>query len=191
MLTKGELKGAEAWLFEWDLPNDEMNNKMFTWVVVKDGVILAYAEESADKWSKDPQLHKAARVQSAFENYAGHMAQAAQYQAAASALANYNAYNASRPRFDPVQAASAIYAHSYQPWRNSGTVNYGMVGGQSSAQSFTPNFNTTPSSPLSAGGPMGRFNPANPMSDYAKPTGRFNPNNPMGQGVHPVYYQGQ
>jgi hypothetical protein len=30
VITKGELKGAEAWLFEWDAPNDEVNNKMRT-----------------------------------------------------------------------------------------------------------------------------------------------------------------
>jgi hypothetical protein len=33
----------------WDLPNDEVNNKMFTSVVVKDGVILGWHEETADK----------------------------------------------------------------------------------------------------------------------------------------------
>ena len=148
-LTKGDLKGAEAWLFEWDLPNDEVNNKMFTSVVVKDGVILGYAEESADKWSKNPKLHKAAKMDSAWEDMAGYMAQAARYQAAASALANYNA---TRPQFDPVQAASAIYANSYQPWNNSGTVNYGMVGGgpiaygggnQSDASMSAPAFNNS------------------------------------------------
>jgi len=70
--------------------------------------------------------YEAAKVQSAFEDCAGYMAQAARYQAAASALANYNA---TRPQFDPVQATSAVYANSYQPWKNSGTVNYGRVGG--------------------------------------------------------------
>ena len=124
--TKGDLKGAEAWLYEWDLPNDEVNNKMFTSVVVKDGIILGYAEESADKWSKAPELHKAAKAQSALEDYAGYMAQAAYYDMAAGMLANYAA---TRPRYDPVQASSTMFANSYQPWKNSGTVNYGMVGG--------------------------------------------------------------
>ena len=123
--TKGDLKGAEAWLYEWDLPNDEVNNKMFTSVVVKDGIILGYAEESADKWSKAPELHKAAKAQSALEDYAGYMAQAAYYDMAAGMLANYAA---TRPRYDPVQASSTMFANSYQPWKNSGTVNYGMVG---------------------------------------------------------------
>jgi hypothetical protein len=59
----------------------------------------------------------------------GHFAQAARYQAASAMLANYSAYNASRPRYGPVQAASTMFANSYQPWKNSGTVNYGMVGG--------------------------------------------------------------
>jgi hypothetical protein len=129
VLIKGDLKGAEAWLFEWDLPNDEVNNKMFTSVVVKDGVILGWHEETADKWSKNPQLHKAAKLNSTWEDAMGHFAQAARYQAASAMLANYNAYNASRPRYDPVQAASTMFANSYQPWKNSGTVNYGMVGG--------------------------------------------------------------
>ncbi len=126
VLTKGDLKGAEAWLFEWDLPNDEVNNRMFTSVVVKDGVVLGWYEETAEKWNKNSQLHKAARLDTALENLAAAQARLAYTQMAAGMMANYNA---SRPRYDPVQTASAIYANSYQPWRNSGTVNYGMVGG--------------------------------------------------------------
>lgn len=34
VIAKGQLKGAEGWLFKWDTPNDEVNNKMYTSVVV-------------------------------------------------------------------------------------------------------------------------------------------------------------
>lgn len=128
VITKGELKGAEAWLYEWDAPNDEVNNKMFTSVVVKDGVVLGYAEDTPDKWRKDPKLHKAAKLQSSFEDLSSSLAQAARYQAAASMLAGYNAYNASRPRYDPVAASQNFF--TYKPWENApSTVNYGMMGG--------------------------------------------------------------
>jgi hypothetical protein len=130
VITKGELKGAEAWLYEWDAPNDEVNNKMFTSVVVKDGIITGFYEETPDKWRKDPGMLKQAKLQSAFEDLASSMAQAAQYQAAAGYLAGYGAQMANRASSAPMQAYNNAYASSYKPWENaSSTANYGMVGG--------------------------------------------------------------
>jgi len=129
VITKGELKGAEAWLYEWNAPNDEVNNKMFTSVVVKDGVILGWHEETADKWREDPALHKQAKLLSALENYQGHMARAAAYGAAASYLAGYNASMANRAANAPTQYHNMAFANTYKPWENTQPVNYGMVGG--------------------------------------------------------------
>jgi major membrane immunogen (membrane-anchored lipoprotein) len=130
VITKGELKGAQAWLYEWDAPDDEVNNKMFTSVVVKDGIITGFYEETPDKWRKDPEMLKQAKLQSAFENYAGHMAQAAQYQAAAGYLAGYGAQMANRAASAPMEAYNNAYATSYKPWETApSTVNYGMIGG--------------------------------------------------------------
>ena len=130
VIAKGQLKGAEAWLFEWDAPNDEVNNKMYTSVVVKDGAVVAYVEDSPDKWRKDPKLHKAAKLQSAFEDLSSSMAQAAQYQAAAGFAAAYGAQMASRAASAPMQAYNNAYASSYKPWETApSTVNYGMIGG--------------------------------------------------------------
>lgn len=134
VITRGELKGAEAWLFEWDTPNDEVNNKMFTSVIVKDSVVVGYVEDTPDKWRKDPKLHKAAKLQSAFEDYAGYMAKSARYQA----IANYFA---SRPgpsanRFDPI-AASQNFS-TYKPWENAQPVNYGVVGNSLQARHQRP-----------------------------------------------------
>ena len=129
VITKGELKGAQAWLYEWDAPDDEVNNKMFTSVVVKDGIITGFYEETPDKWRKDPAMLKQAKLQSAFENYAGHMAQAAQYQAAAGYLAGYGAQMANSAASAPMQAYNNAYASSYKPWENAQPANYGMVGG--------------------------------------------------------------
>jgi hypothetical protein len=39
---------------------------------------------------------------------------------------------------------------------------------------------------LPAGGVMGRFNPQNPMSEYASPIGRYNRNNPMSEYSSPT-----
>lgn len=125
VITKGKLKGAEAWLFEWDAPNDEVNNKMYTSVVVKDGVVVAYVEDTPDKWRKDPKLHEAAKLASSWENIGGHMARSARYQAVANYFASRPAPSASR--FDPI-AASQNFS-TYKPWENAQPVNYGMVGG--------------------------------------------------------------
>jgi major membrane immunogen (membrane-anchored lipoprotein) len=130
VITKGELKGAEAWLYEWDAPDDEVNNKMFTSVVVKDGVVLGYVEDTTDKWRKDPALHKAAKTASAFEDISGYMAQAAAYGAAASYMANHGASMVNRAANAPMQAYNNAYANSYKPWETApSTVNYGMFGG--------------------------------------------------------------
>lgn len=130
VITKGELKGADAWLYEWDAPGDEVNNKMFTSVVVKDGVITGFYEETPDKWRKDPEMLKQAKLQSAFEDLASSMAQAAQYQAAAGYLAGYGAQMANRASSAPMQAYNNAYASSYKPWETApSTANYGMVGG--------------------------------------------------------------
>jgi hypothetical protein len=96
-ITKGVLKGAEVWVYEWDAPDDEVNNRMFTYVVVRDGAIIDYVEDSPDKWRKDPKSYKAAKLASSWEDISGYMAQAARYQAAANMLANYSA-NQPRPR---------------------------------------------------------------------------------------------
>jgi hypothetical protein len=129
VITKGELKGAEAWLYEWDAPNDEVNNKMFTSVVVKDGIITGFYEETPEKWRKDPEMLKQAKLQSAFEDLASSMAQAAQYQAAAGFAAAYGAQMANRAASAPMQAYNNAYTSSYKPWENAQPANFGMVGG--------------------------------------------------------------
>lgn len=78
-VTGGRFKGSEVWLYEWDLPNDEVNNKMFTRVMVKDGIVLNYTEETADKWQRNPHSHKIAKLDSAFEDIAWLKARAARY----------------------------------------------------------------------------------------------------------------
>ena len=126
VITKGELKGAQAWLYEWDAPNDEVNNKMFTSVVVKDGIITGFYEETPEKWRKDPGMLKQAKLQSAFEDLASSMAQAAQYQAAAGYLAGYGAQVANRAASAPMEAYNNAYASSYKPWENASTpIDYG------------------------------------------------------------------
>ena len=83
--------GAEVWLFEWDLPDDGVNNRMFTSVVVKDGLFVSFSEETADKWRQDPQQHMAAKLDSALEDVASLNATAARHQRVASMRENFNA----------------------------------------------------------------------------------------------------
>jgi len=130
IISKGDLKGAELWLYEWDAPNDEVNNRMFTSVVVKDGALVGFVEETVEKWQKDPKLHNAAVIDSKFENLASLQARIASYQAAAAVLANYNA---SRPQFTPVAPTQNFY--SYQPQNSS---NFQMFNPGASRQTTRP-----------------------------------------------------
>ena len=79
-LVSADPKGPEVWIYEWDLPDDGVNNKMFTSVVVKDGIILGYAEETPDKWTKNPVLYNEAVQASELENGASLAAMAAAVQ---------------------------------------------------------------------------------------------------------------
>lgn len=90
-ILESDQSGAETWIYEWDLPDDGVNNRMFTSVVVKDGVIVSFREETADKWQQDAELHRAARLDSALEDVSSLKAAAARYQRVASLRENYNA----------------------------------------------------------------------------------------------------
>jgi hypothetical protein len=129
-ITKGELKGSEALLYEWDSPNDDVNNRMFTTVVVRDGMIVGYSEETTDKWREDPKLHSAAKYASACENIASLQARLERFQMASAMIANYNS---TRPQFTPVQASQN---YTYNPWATtSNSANQGLlVGQQASSQ---------------------------------------------------------
>ena len=74
-------------------------------------------------------LQKQAKLQSAFEDLASSMAQAAQYQAAAGFAAAYGAQMANRAASAPMQAYNNAYTSSYKPWENAQPANFGMVGG--------------------------------------------------------------
>jgi hypothetical protein len=90
-IIEGEQTGAETWIYEWDLPDDGVNNRMFTSVVVKDGVIVSFREETADKWKEDAQLHRVAKLDSALEDVSSLKAAAARYQRVASLRENHDA----------------------------------------------------------------------------------------------------
>jgi hypothetical protein len=90
-MTDGEHQGAELWFYEWDLPDDGVNNRMFTSVVVDNGVIVSYREDTADKWKQDGKMHMAAKLDSALEDVSSLKAAASRYQRVASLRDNYNA----------------------------------------------------------------------------------------------------
>jgi len=52
-------------------------------------------------------------------------------------------------------------------------------------ESFLPEYGQSDGTP-SIGGVLGRFNPANPLSEYSKPTGRYNPDNPLSEYTSPL-----
>lgn len=183
VITKGDLKGAEAWLYEWDAPNDEVNNKMYTSVIVKDGVILGYAEDTPDKWSKNPELFKAAEIASSWENAMGYMAQAAQYRAAADFASGYGAAMANRSRSTPSYASQNFLA--YKPWENAQPANYGMVGGSAAAPAWNNAFssqNVYPTLPGSGG--MRDVSAINPIG--AAQGGKVYPTLPNSLGMRDI-----
>jgi hypothetical protein len=123
VMTKGNLKGAEVWTYEWDAPNDDVNNMMFTSIAVKDGVILGWYEDTVDKWRKNPKAHKDAKLASAWQDAAGYMAQAHQYQQMANAFSAMGSMYPSTTSSYPLRQANeaamfaAITAPSSQPTR--------------------------------------------------------------------------
>ena len=90
-IANGDSQGGEVWTYEWDLADDGVNNRMFTTVVVKDGVIVSIREETAEKWQQDPQLHMVAKLDSALEDVSSLKATASRYQRVASLRENHNA----------------------------------------------------------------------------------------------------
>lgn len=52
-VTKGPYKGSRMYVYEWDKPGDEIINRMYTYVVVRDGLVAAVFEDPADKYEKD------------------------------------------------------------------------------------------------------------------------------------------
>lgn len=52
-VTKGRYEGAQMYVYEWDKPDDEIVNRMYTYVVIKDGRVEAVFEDPADKYEKD------------------------------------------------------------------------------------------------------------------------------------------
>lgn len=90
-ITVGADHGAELWIYEWDLPDDGVNNRMFTSVVVKDGLVVSFREETADKWQQDKQLHLTAKLDSALEDVSSLKAAAVRYQRVAGLRDSSNA----------------------------------------------------------------------------------------------------
>ena len=52
-VTKGRYQGAQMYVYEWDKPGDNIVNRMYTYVVVSDGLVAAVFEDPADKYEKD------------------------------------------------------------------------------------------------------------------------------------------
>lgn len=52
-VAKGRDKGAQLYVYEWDKPGDEINNRMYTYVVVREGRVARIFEDPADKYEKD------------------------------------------------------------------------------------------------------------------------------------------
>lgn len=52
-VAKGRDKGAQMYVYEWDKAGDEINNRMYTYVVVREGRVVRIFEDPSDKYEKD------------------------------------------------------------------------------------------------------------------------------------------
>jgi len=52
-VAKGRYKGAQMYVYEWDKPGDEIVNRMYTYVVVREGLVAEIFEDPPDKYEKD------------------------------------------------------------------------------------------------------------------------------------------
>jgi hypothetical protein len=52
-VTKGPYKGSQMYVYEWDKPGDNIVNRMYTYVVISNGLVTAVFEDPADKYEKD------------------------------------------------------------------------------------------------------------------------------------------
>jgi len=53
-VSQGRWRGGKMLIFEWDLPGDEIHNRMYSYAVIKDGRVVSIYEDPADKYRKDP-----------------------------------------------------------------------------------------------------------------------------------------
>jgi hypothetical protein len=53
-VTQGRWRGGKMLIFEWDLPGDDIHNRMYSYAVIKDGRVVSLYEDPADKYRKDP-----------------------------------------------------------------------------------------------------------------------------------------
>jgi major membrane immunogen (membrane-anchored lipoprotein) len=144
IISDGEWKGAEVWHYEWDAPDDDVNNKMFTAVLVKDGVIMNYSEDTTDKWRKDTRLHKAAKFESALEDIAALNATAARYQLAAAILSGGGSAGSA------LATGPAGYANSFL---NAAPQNQGLASGYRPLAPASPaTYGITAGRPIAYGG---------------------------------------
>jgi hypothetical protein len=72
----------------------------------------------------------------------------------------------------------------YQPSSHSPPYAGGAGGGGWAGSHARPSY--SPPYAGRAGGVTGRFNPQNPLSEYASPTGRYNPSNPLSEYSSPT-----
>jgi hypothetical protein len=53
-VSQGRWRGGKMLVFEWDLPGDEIRNRMYSYAVIKDGRVVSVYEDPADKYRRDP-----------------------------------------------------------------------------------------------------------------------------------------
>jgi len=161
-ITDGVDHGAELWIYEWDLPDDGVNNRMFTSVVVKNGLIVSFREDTAEKWKQDSALHMTAKLDSALEDVSSLKATAARYQRVASMRDSANA----APYADTMDLLTerAQFIHRNNPVAVAQAVQDAAPAESQEAAVSTP---TAPAVPVVASAPAPSPAPGAPVVEVA------------------------
>ncbi len=53
-ISQGRWRGGKMLIFEWDLPGDEIHNRMYSYAVIKEGRVVSVYEDPVDKYRRDP-----------------------------------------------------------------------------------------------------------------------------------------
>jgi hypothetical protein len=59
-ILSGKNSGTNVFIYEWDLPKDDIINRMYTYIYVKNDIVTGIYEDPADKYIKNQTLAQAA-----------------------------------------------------------------------------------------------------------------------------------
>ena len=138
--------GANVFVYEWDLPKDNIINRMFTYVYVKNDTVTAIYEDPVDKYIKNKNLQQIAINESAAELNYFNQVRAENTRRFAMAMASgmqgfaANQYNPQFLSNSAYNTASVPYSPSPTIINPSTSVNYRATDNQGNTTRIRPDY---------------------------------------------------